>query len=94
MADVVRNFNNAYKQKYKTDPGVCSASGYDALRIYVWAIEKTGFGTVEEVQKVMAQLKDFPGADGNISFDVHGDLIKPFIFKTVKQGKFALYASD
>jgi branched-chain amino acid transport system substrate-binding protein len=88
--ELVKSFNSSYKQNYNVDPGVCSASGYDALRIYAWAIEKAG-DNPEEVQRLMAQLKDFPGADGKITFDAHGDLLKPFSFKVVRQGTFASY---
>ena len=87
---VVKKFNKKYKEKYGRSPGVCSASGYDALRIYAWAIDSVG-NNPEKVRNLMANLKDFPGADGPITFDEHGDLLKPFMFKTVKDGKFNKY---
>jgi branched-chain amino acid transport system substrate-binding protein len=90
--EMVKHFNVAYKQKFNMEPGVCSAAGYDALKIFMWAIEKAGYFP-EKVQKEMAQLKDFPGADGKITFDERGDLLKPFSFKVVQQGKFTLYSS-
>jgi len=87
---IVKSFNERYQKQYGQPPGVCSASGYDALRIYAWAIDSVG-NNPEEVRKLMANLKNFPGADGPITFDKYGDLLKPFMFKTVKDGKFIKY---
>ena len=85
--EIAKSFNENYRIRYSQEPGVCSASGYDALRIFAYAINKVG-DDIEQVQKIIASLKDFPGADGPITFDEHGDLLKPFSFKVVKNGKF------
>jgi len=85
---LVKSFNEKYEARYREKPGVCSAAGYDALRIYVHAVEKAG-DNPERVREVMATLKDFPGADGPITFDEHGDLLKPFTFRVVTHGKFS-----
>jgi branched-chain amino acid transport system substrate-binding protein len=37
---VVANFRSAYTTKYLKDPGVCSDTGYDAIRIVAWAAER------------------------------------------------------
>ena len=85
--EIVKSFNESYRKEYGEEPGVCSASGYDALRIFAHAIDQVG-DNVEQVQKILASLKDFPGANGPVSFDEHGDLLKPFIFKEVKGSEF------
>ena len=86
-AEIVRSFDKNYRERYGEGPGVCSASGYDAIRIFAYAIDKAG-DNVDQVQKVLASLKGFSGADGPITFDEHGDLLKPFAFKEVKGGEF------
>ncbi len=83
----VKGFTEAYQKKYSKEAGVCSAAGYDALRIYIHAIKIAGEDPVK-VQKLLAKLENFPGADGPISFDKYGDLLKPFAFKEVQNGKF------
>jgi len=85
--ETVKAFLETYKKKYGKEPGVCSAAGYDALSIYAKAISAVGDDPVK-VQRFMAQLKGFPGADGPITFDEHGDLLKPFAFKEVRDGRF------
>lgn len=85
--ETVKAFLENYRKRYGQEPGVCSASGYDALRIFAYAIDKVG-DNVEQVQIILASLVDFTGADGPVSFDEHGDLLKPFAFKEVKGGEF------
>lgn len=87
---LVKHFNQEYGERYDKEPGVCSASGYDALRIFAHAIKSTG-PDVEAVRQVLSNLRDFPGAAGPISFDEHGDLLKPFSFKRVTNGRFAKF---
>lgn len=85
--ETVKSFLEKYKTTYNREPGVCSASGYDALMIYAEAINEVG-DDPENVQGFMAELKGFSGADGPVSFDKYGDLLKPFVFKKVYKGKF------
>lgn len=84
---IVNNFTMHYRTMFGKEPGVCSNTGYDALRILVWAINQGGYSG-PEVQKQLLKLKDFPGAAGSTTFDENGDVIRPFIFKTVKDGQF------
>lgn len=83
---VVKNFIDKYKQKFSRDPGVTSDTGYDALKIIVWAMNQGGT-SAEEVRQQLLTLKDFPGAAGLTTFDKNGDVIKPFIFKKVQSQK-------
>ena len=85
--ETVKTFMESYSSMYGVEPGVCSAAGYDALHIYASAIDEVGDDPVK-VQKFMAELKDFEGADGPITFDEYGDLLKPFAFKHVSNGIF------
>jgi branched-chain amino acid transport system substrate-binding protein len=84
---VVKNFVDEYKKRYNKDPGVCGDTGYDAVKIIAWAIEKSGSLKGIDIQKQLTQLKDFPGAAGNTTFDENGDVIKDFVFMTIKGGK-------
>ncbi len=84
----VKAFLEVYKARHDKEPGVCSAAGYDALRIYVSAIKSVG-NEPEKVQGFMAKLESFSGADGPVTFDEHGDLLKPFMFRRVENGVFS-----
>jgi branched-chain amino acid transport system substrate-binding protein len=85
---VVRNFRNKYKARFKREPGVCSDTGYDAVKIIAWAMERVKRITGPAIQHQLLKLKNFPGAAGVTTFDQNGDVIKEFIFKKVKNQKF------
>ena len=85
----MKNFIDKYKQKFSRDPGVTSDTGYDALKIIVWAMNQAGT-SAEEVRRQLLMLKDFPGAAGLTTFDKNGDVIKPFIFKKVRTQKIII----
>ena len=85
--EVVRKFQVKYKKKYNRDPGVCSDTGYDALKIIVWAMRK-GALSADQIRQQLLMLKDFPGTAGLTTFDENGDVIRPFVFKKVENGKF------
>jgi branched-chain amino acid transport system substrate-binding protein len=86
---VVADFRKHYISRYSTDPGVCSDTGYDAIRIVAWAIDQ-GARTGTEIRDAFKRLRDFAGAAGTTTFDEHGDVVRPFIFKTVRSGKTAV----
>jgi branched-chain amino acid transport system substrate-binding protein len=87
---IVASFVSKYKSAYHADPGVCSDTGYDALKILAWAIGKVGTDPTA-IRDQLYKLQNYPGAAGLTSFDMNGDVIKPFIFKTVRGGAFQEY---
>jgi len=83
---VVANFRSAYSKAYGKQPGVCSDTGYDALRIIAWAFEQ-GASTGPEIRDKLLSLKNFPGAAGPTTFDSHGDVTRQFIFRRIENEK-------
>lgn len=84
---VVSRFQSRYEAKYGKKPGVCSDTGYDAIRI-IATVMKGGAHTSTEICKALTVMEDFPGAAGETTFDDNGDVVRDFIFKTVKNGQF------
>jgi len=83
----VSKFIQNYRKKYKREPGVCSDTGYDALKIIVWALNRISEVSGPAIKDELVKLKNFQGAAGITTFDTNGDVIKPFVFKTVNNGK-------
>jgi len=88
--EIVQDFVTRYKVKFNEEPGIWAAHSYDAMKIIGLSIEGGG-STSSEIQKVMSTIKDFKGVTGIMSFDEHGDVIKPIRFYTVKNKKFIPY---
>ena len=86
----VQEFIGKFRRKYGVDPEYYAPIGYDAVKILALAIEKGDFDS-EQIKSALYQIKDFPGLSGTTSFDKNGDVIKPVILKTVKNGKFLRY---
>jgi branched-chain amino acid transport system substrate-binding protein len=89
--DVVKGFIGQFQNRYKRDPGLIAALGYDCTNLLVRAVEDRG-ASAEAIRAYLADVNDFPGAAGNISFDRNGDVHKPILLKVVRNGAFASYS--
>jgi len=83
-------FIKKFKEKYGVEPEYYAPIGYDAVKIIALAIEKRGFQP-EQIKNSLYQIKNFPGLSGTTSFDKNGDVTKPIILKTIKNGQFVPY---
>ncbi|MBC8459443.1 MAG: penicillin-binding protein activator [Deltaproteobacteria bacterium] len=83
----LQNFKTLHKEKYGEAAGVVSDAAYDAASLVIHCIDKGGYNG-PKIQEVMATIKDWQGASGEITFDENGDVHKPMIMKTVKDGVF------
>jgi branched-chain amino acid transport system substrate-binding protein len=86
-SEEVKKFMEAFRKKYNREPGYYSALGYDAMNIVLQAIKNSGLKS-DDIRNALYQIKDFPGVTGNTTFDSNGDVRKPVILKTVKNGEF------
>lgn len=87
---IVKNFQQEYRKKFNQNAGVCSDTGYDALKIIIDGY-KNGARTGTEFKNYLYSVKDFDGASGLTSFDSFGDVTKEFIFKVVKNKKVVYF---
>jgi branched-chain amino acid transport system substrate-binding protein len=85
----VDSFVNSYKKKYNTEPGWVEAHSYDAFMLaYQAANSVNGQVTGTSIKSYLDGVKDYEGVTGKIAFDQNGDVLKPVVFKTIKDGKF------
>ncbi len=87
---VQQQFQKKYQQIYGTRSEMYGATGYDTVYILSNCFEKVGID-VENVKQCLYDTKNYPGASGTITFDENGDVSKPFIVKTVRNGTFVRY---
>jgi branched-chain amino acid transport system substrate-binding protein len=84
-------FLKAYREKYGEDaePPDDAALAFDAYLLAINAIGTAGTSVDgDAIRAKLAATKNFPGASGNITFDVNGDPIKSVAIKTIINGKF------
>lgn len=81
-----RQFNEAYRAKYGSEPDVYSAYAYDALLTLTAAIRDGGY-TSDGIKGALYKIQ-FAGATGRTTFDSKGEVNKPFGVYVVKNGAF------
>ena len=75
LPEQVKSFVAAYRAKYKTDPDLYAAHGYDAMKILVEAV-RDGNKSASTFWKGLRNLREYPGVTGIIQFDEKGDVSK------------------
>jgi branched-chain amino acid transport system substrate-binding protein len=86
-------FVKAYADKYHEAPNEWAALGYDtALTVGAGATAAKAKGEVnrDTMNTALSNLRNLPGATGNISFQPDGDRAGSLYYFTVRGGKFVL----
>jgi len=83
-------YQKAYQKRYGRQSEGFAALAYDGLRIIVDVMKRIG-SNATNIKEELYKIKDFPGVTGPTTFDDHGDVIKPIIMKTVKNGAFVAF---
>lgn len=86
---VMNTYQEAYIKKYGKKSEIFAATAYDALNIIALMIQKYG-NDPDKIKAGLYALKDYPGVSGVTSFDENGDVVKPVIFKTVKNQQYTI----
>ncbi len=80
----VKIFEEEYKKMFKTNPGVCSNTGYDALMMLIKEINGLEEFTGTSLKNALYKIDDYQGASGVIKFNKYGDVDKNFSFYIIK----------
>jgi branched-chain amino acid transport system substrate-binding protein len=88
--EAVAHFRSEFEKMYGKAPGIIADTGYDAVKLIVAAMTSGG-PTPEGIRSALARTRNFPGAAGYTTFDENGDVVKDFIFRTVRSGRFVDY---
>lgn len=90
--DEVQAFLKEYLKRYNIRPDMVGASAYDAFMILVDAIKRSASENGADIQKAIAETRDFNGLTGQIKgFNEVGEVIKEVQVQVVKDGEFHYY---
>lgn len=89
---VVVEFLKKYKERYNETADGLAALGYDAAKILIAAMERTGDLTSKNIRDELAKTKDFQGVTGKISIDENRNATKPAVVVKV-DGKINRYVT-
>ncbi|MFP3868009.1 MAG: ABC transporter substrate-binding protein [Desulfobacteraceae bacterium] len=87
--EFISRFESAYGKK----PDDVAALTYDAAQILFQAITQAGSPDREEVRQALAQIHEFDGVTGKMTFRGTGDPIKSAVILQIKDGKFSYLTS-
>ena len=87
----VARFVKDFRARYRADPDLWAAHGYDAVMVTAAALEKAGGPVPDRIAAALLEIRDFPGASGPLSFDPEGDVVQYPRAYIVHEGKFILY---
>ena len=83
----VKKFQKNYEAKYGHAPEGYAALAYDAAYVLAHILGKCD-GSRECLKDELYKVQNLPGVSGPTSFDDHGDVLKPIVVRTIKDGKF------
>ena len=85
------DFVNLYNNKFGKQPPAYASESYDATMLLIKAVVESD-GTSESIKDELQKIgQNYYGASGIITFDKNGDVQKPMIIKTIKNGQFVPY---
>jgi branched-chain amino acid transport system substrate-binding protein len=87
---VVLNFVATYTARFGASPSSFAALGFDAARILVQAIENAGSTDRDAIIREMQNI-NYDGVTGTITFDAHGNPIKPIVVVAIENSQARLY---
>lgn len=87
QGEAVERFKAAFRARYGREPELLHDCGFDAANILIEAF-RGGARSAAEVRAFLANLRAYPGASGEISFDANGDVSKPMEMRVIRGGKF------
>jgi branched-chain amino acid transport system substrate-binding protein len=83
----VKDFRVRFEARFHYAPRVLASNAYDATKILVHALDQCR-GSTECAKDEVYLVKDYDGASGKLTIDSEGGAEKPFVLKTVRDGKF------
>ncbi len=89
----VQAFVKGFQERYTSTPNVFAAVAYDAVNVLAEAI-KDGGTDRKAIRDALANMKDFRGATGVITFDEYGNVVREPVLVQVKNSAFVLYVQQ
>lgn len=71
----VKTFVEDYTEEYGMEPDQFAAQAYDGMYLIAEAIKNAGSDDPDEIRDALADIEDFEGVLGTMSFDEDGDIV-------------------
>lgn len=84
-----REFVERFETRYKRPPGLSAVYAYESVLVLAHALEQTG-GRAAGLADTLTTIRGFEGAQGPISLDEYGDVIRDVYMVMIQGGEFQL----
>jgi branched-chain amino acid transport system substrate-binding protein len=85
-------FLQAYQQQYSRRPSLAASHAYETVLVLAEALQQTD-GQAQGLKTAVLEIQNFPGLQGEISFDPYGDVSRPLFMTRVIDGQFVVVAT-
>lgn len=85
---VEEQFTADYLTRYKSQPSFAGAKGYDAMGLLAQGMEEAKSLNPAAVKQAVLAIRNYPGAEKDITLDEYGDTLRGYSFVTVKDGRY------
>ena len=84
----VQGFVTAYREKHDgADPDWFAANSYDVIMLAAQAAGNAGKNERTAINNALGDIGTYEGVSGAITFDAHGDVVKPLGIVVVRNGR-------
>lgn len=87
----VKEFVSNFEKEYGKKPDQFAAQAYDALYIMAEALKNAGEADRDALRDALAEVKNFNGILGTISFDKDGDVVMEPTVLVIEDGAFKIF---
>ena len=83
-------FSNNYKDRFATEPNVCSSFNHNAVFMLADALKKSSKGSPKKLNELVIEGSPYKGTQGEFNVDKNGDGHGKFFLQTIKNGQFVV----
>ena len=86
----IQEFTELYKEKYGRDPNAFAALGFDAISLFLLAIQEAEGMRPGDIQNSLSNITTFEGVTGFFKYDHTRDPLKDIFILQLRKGKLSL----
>ena len=86
----VQNFISEFEQAAKRKPNMHAACAYDSFNMIFEAIRQAKSTDRAAIRNALANLKDFDGVTGKLTFTEVGDIARKYMIMVIEDGKWSV----
>jgi len=84
-------YQEAFAEMHNAESDWFAANAYDATMLLAEGLRRCGEASTC-IKEYLLTVEDYPGMGGMTTFDEQGDVEKPLLIKTVRDGEFVAYS--